>query len=144
MERKKDGKSFLGVNVKTKLCHQGSWCSFLLWDDFNLVLEEYVSGVMAFREYVTCGYQVIFLHTESAVLGGIKKAERKNKQTNKQTSKQCSWRQHVSIHQMCTCGDVDMEMWVWVKRLEPAYWSLLHPSDMSVCLSVCLSVCVNV
>lgn len=57
MERKKDGKSFLGVNVKTKLCHQGSWCSFLLWDDFNLVLEEYVSGVMAFREYVTCGYQ---------------------------------------------------------------------------------------
>lgn len=88
MERKKDGKSFLGVNVKTKLCHQGSWCSFLLWDDFNLVLEEYVSGVMAFREYVTCGYQVIFLHTESAVLGGIKRLrEETNKQT-KQTNKQ--------------------------------------------------------
>ena len=79
MERKKDGKSFLGVNVKTKLCHQGSWCSFLLWDDFNLVLEEYVSGVMAFREYVTCGYQVIFLHTESAVLGGIKRLREKKK-----------------------------------------------------------------
>ena len=89
MERKKDGKSFLGVNVKTKLCHQGSWCSFLLWDDFNLVLEEYVSGVMAFREYVTCGYQVIFLHTESAVLGGIKRLrEKTNKQTNKQANKQ--------------------------------------------------------
>lgn len=81
MERKKDGKSFLGVNVKTKLCHQGSWCSFLLWDDFNLVLEEYVSGVMAFREYVTCGYQVIFLHTESAVLGGIKRLREEKPQT---------------------------------------------------------------
>lgn len=66
-----------------------------MWDDFNLVLEEYVSGVMAFREYVTCGYQVIFLHTESAVLGGIKRLrEETNKQnqktkpnTNKQTNK---------------------------------------------------------
>ena len=102
MERKKDGKSFLGVNVKTKLCHQGSWCSFLLWDDFNLVLEEYVSGVMAFREYVTCGYQVIFLHTESAVLGGIKRLrEETNKQT-KQTNKQTKKHFKPTVQAACT------------------------------------------
>lgn len=41
---------------------------FLFWNDFNLVLEGYVSVLMAFREYVTCGFEVIFfLHRESAV-----------------------------------------------------------------------------
>jgi hypothetical protein len=110
VERKKDGKSFLGVNVKTKLCHQGSWCSFLLWDDFNLVLEEYVSGVMAFREYVTCGYQVIFLHTESAVLGGIKRLRETNKQTNKQ-NKQTNNVLGASTFPSTKCAHV--EMWIW-------------------------------
>ena len=126
MERKKDGKSFLGVNVKTKLCHQGSWCSFLLWDDFNLVLEEYVSGVMAFREYVTCGYQVIFLHTESAVLGGIKRLrEETNKKTNK-TNKQTMFLAPARFHPpnvhmwRCGYGDVGVGKTVGACLLELA------------------------
>lgn len=35
-------------------------CDFLFWNDFNLVLEGYVSVLMAFREYGTCGFGVIF------------------------------------------------------------------------------------
>lgn len=35
--------------------------------------------LMAFREYVTCGFEVIFfLHRESAVLGGMKGLKGKN------------------------------------------------------------------
>ena len=38
-----------------------------------MVFEDYVSVVMAFREYVICGYKAnVFLHREGAVLGGLK------------------------------------------------------------------------
>jgi hypothetical protein len=86
---------FLGISFKGRICNQSCWNSPFVWWLSNVFWGIFFV-VIVFREYVTCGYEVIFLLHRKLCLRGYKRAKGK-----KITLLEPAGWKLCSIHQTC-------------------------------------------